>query len=78
MCALRLPIEVTLLAILHAIRGHGARGFLGLRDAPGVRPSRTPVRDDTEDAKGVEQEEPEGRPGGQREAQENLMVLVGL
>ena len=63
MCSFRFPIEVTFPAEFDAGRVHIPRSLFGLRDASRVSPGRSPMRYHTQDAEGVENEEPKGSPG---------------
>ncbi len=66
-CPLRLPIILALIAKLDPARLHSARGFLGLRDRSGVRPSRAPMGDHGHQAQIVEKEERYSAPSRQRD-----------
>ena len=78
MCPLRLPVEVTLLAVLYVSQVHAPGRLLGLRDATRVRPSRPPVRNQAQETECIEQEEPESSPGAQRDPRKGLIRVERL
>ena len=78
MCPLGFPVEVTLLAVLDVRQVHATGRLLGLRDAPRVRPSRPPMRDQAQETQCVEHQEPESSPGGQRDPRKDLIRVERL
>jgi hypothetical protein len=77
-CPLGFPVEVTLLAVLDVSQVHAPGRLLGLWDAPRVRPSRPPVRNQAQKTQCVEHQEPESSPGGQRDPRKGLIRVERL